>query len=165
MLSVREKIVRRMIDLEAPEDPLKVAEALERTVGEPDAVVITLSRRRLRALLCQAVELGIDQQREAARARLTEGLAAILPRGNAKRGLRRLLLVIVAALAVPLFFRLWVSANRSDCGYGNRGAECFAGGLPIALILTVIWTALFAGVLVLLYRAVVWVWRGFKDGL
>jgi hypothetical protein len=159
MLSVREKITRRMINLTNARDPFAAAIALEGGVGAPESANVVLSRQRLRGLLAQAVSLGIEQQRVARREQAARDAAKVPPPWM-RRGLCRLWLVSLAVLVVFVYARFYDDVV-STCYRWPKLSDCRYGGWPEILERTAIATLAAAGVSWLAYQAVIWVIRGF----
>lgn len=138
LLSVREKITRRMVNTKRPEDPLTIAANLEQGVGEAGTANVSISRRRLRELLAQAADLGIAQQVIAAKA--AEDVAPFPPRWI--RGTLRRPWGSVFGL---LFILIFTSPKRRGQQWPESLVEAALGAAGCVLAL---WLA---------YRAVLWV--------
>ena len=158
--TVRDKITYRMIDRKNAATPHTAAEALEGSVGDSDLPNVTVSRQRLRGLLRQAVDLGIAQQ-VVARQDAARRAAASFPPANIQRGVFRMWVVGLVAFTAVVAVRS-LSRQGRVCYYRPNDWDCGAGFIPTVAIGTVAAAICSAFASWVAYRAVLWIWRGFR---
>jgi hypothetical protein len=152
--SIRDRVEARFFD---PKDPFGTTVITNRLAAEftadPGGRVQT-TERRLRTIIAQAAELGANQHRAFVEAERVEGerrAAAAWPSPRWREGLRRLYLVTLGAWGLGLAAFVAAQLDRRPAISVETAFAQWAWGMVIPA------AAVFA-----LYRACVWIGRGFR---
>jgi hypothetical protein len=155
--SIRDRVEARFFD---PKDPFGTTVITNRLAAEftadPGGRVQT-TERRLRTIIAQAAELGANQHRAFVEAERVEGerrAAAAWPSPRWREGLRRLYLVTLGSWGVGLGVLAVSLLERRPYMAAETAIAQWAWGMAIPA------AAVFG-----LYRAVIWIGRGFRRGM
>jgi hypothetical protein len=148
-----------------PPDRYARAIRVEPYIGERGAPNVTVSRRRLRDLLRQAFDAGVDWQveREAEAAAVAR---PTFPPRRVARGLLRVRVVLASAAGLRV---AWEATRRShwDCFPPPRDSflqvMCIGDGSVGVLVIGTVWAVCAALALWLCQLVILWVWRGFRE--